>query len=91
MALLRAFRDHYLLTNPPGRLFVALYYRLSPPLADLVARHAVLRGATRLLLAPVVLAVEHGRAALLLFCFGIALTVAGRVRTVRAGRPSTVA
>jgi hypothetical protein len=82
VAELRAFRDNYLLTNAPGRLFVAFYYRVSPPLADLIARHSLLRGATRLLLAPVILAVEHGRAALLLMliCFACAVPVLGKVR-----------
>jgi hypothetical protein len=86
VAELRAFRDEHLLTNAPGRLFVALYYRVSPPIADLIARHSLLRGATRLMLAPVILAVEHGRAALvlMLMCFGLAVPVLGRVRGRRA-------
>lgn len=86
VALLRAFRDRYLLSNAPGRLFVALYYRVSPPIADLIARHETLRGATRLLLAPVVCAVEHGGAALLLICFALGGVAAGRVRSLAAGR-----
>ena len=86
VALLRAFRDRYLLTNPPGRLFVALYYRVSPPIAELIARHAVLRGATRLLLAPVVLAVEHGRLALLLLGLGCLVPVIRRFRECRTGK-----
>jgi len=92
VALLRAFRDDYLLTNAPGRLFVSLYYRVSPPIADLIARHSLLRGATRLLLAPVILAVEHGRAALLvmLICFGFAVPVLGKVRDWRAARRGIV-
>jgi len=92
VALLRAFRDDYLLTNAPGRLFVALYYRVSPPIADLIARHSLLRGATRLALAPVILAVEYGRAALLmLICFGFAVPVLGKVRSRRAARRGMVA
>ncbi len=57
--LLRNFRDEYLLTNAPGRAFVALYYRCSPPLAAVIARHPVLRGVVRLALTPVVAAVAH--------------------------------
>jgi hypothetical protein len=86
VALLRAFRDEHLLTNAPGRLFVALYYRVSPPIADLIARHAPLRGMVRLLLAPVILAVEHGRAALLLLFLGMVLPVGWRLRKAGARR-----
>lgn len=57
--LLRNFRDRHLLTNAPGRAFVALYYRLSPPLADVIAHHAVLRGITRLALTPIIFAVVY--------------------------------
>jgi hypothetical protein len=76
---LRAFRDEYLLTNVPGRAFVALYYRISPPLADFIARHPVLRGITRLLLTPVVVAVVHPLAA----GFGLLLATALLNRPVR--------
>jgi len=34
--VLRSFRDNYLLTNEPGRLLVSLYYKFSPPIADMV-------------------------------------------------------
>jgi hypothetical protein len=57
--LLRQFRDEYLLTNAPGRAFVSLYYRFSPQLADVIARHSVLRSIARLLLTPVVAVVAH--------------------------------
>jgi hypothetical protein len=51
---LQEFRDRYLLTNPPGRALVAFYYAVSPPLADFMARHQVLRISARLLLYPAV-------------------------------------
>ncbi len=52
--ILRDFRDRYLLTNAPGRLFVAIYYRLSPPLARWIAAHDAARVAARGPLRPVV-------------------------------------
>jgi len=52
--LLRDFRDRYLLTNGPGQLFTAAYYRISPPLANLVAESEVLRAIVRAMLVPVI-------------------------------------
>ena len=79
---LRHVRDEYLLTNAPGRAFVALYYRCSPPLADFIARHPLLRGATRLALTPLVAIVIHptGSTACLLLLFGAVVTV--RIRRI---------
>lgn len=72
--VLRDFRDRYLLSNAPGRAFVALYYRLSPPLADFIAGHEFLRGMMRVALTPIVAAVSHPAlavAALLLASIGL--------------------
>jgi glucose/arabinose dehydrogenase len=52
--VLRTFRDRYLMTNVTGRRFVRAYYQLSPPLADLIRRHATLRAVTRLALRPLI-------------------------------------
>ena len=40
---LRAWRDHRLMRNRGGRIMVAAYYRLSPSMARLLARHGWLR------------------------------------------------
>ena len=53
--LLRQFRDEYLLTNDPGRAFVALYYQWSPTLADAIAERPWARSVTRVALVPLYL------------------------------------
>jgi LPXTG-motif cell wall-anchored protein len=53
---LRRFRDSVMATNDLGRMLVATYYRLSPPLADELRSHPAARAAVRAALAPVVLA-----------------------------------
>ena len=68
--LLREFRDRYLLTNGSGRLLVTAYYRMSPPLANLIARSEVLRTIVRAALLPV-----FGWAALVLWSPGLGLGV----------------
>ncbi len=54
VALLQQFRDAYLLTNTPGKTFVSLYYRYSPPIADYIAEHELLKRVVRVLLLPLV-------------------------------------
>jgi len=57
--VLREFRDVVLLKSTVGSQFVALYYRLSPPIADFIARSDLLRTLVRELLAdPIVWIVE---------------------------------
>jgi hypothetical protein len=51
---LRGFRDSFLMNNAPGRRFVALYYRFSPPIAEIIAKNPVLKQLTRLLLLPAI-------------------------------------
>jgi len=56
---LREFRDAVLLKNTPGSLFVTLYYRLSPPVADFITGNEVVRTLVRdLLVDPIVWLVE---------------------------------
>jgi hypothetical protein len=52
--VLRAFRDRYLMRSRLGRSFVDLYYRLSPPVARFIGKHAALRAASRVALFPAV-------------------------------------
>ena len=86
--LLRKFRDLRLLTNGPGRAFVAWYYQHSPPAADFIARHEMLRLGVRAALLPLLAAawllVEATlaqQAALLLAAF--LLLTAARARSRR--------
>jgi hypothetical protein len=52
--VLREFRDNDLLTHAPGRLLIAAYYQVSPPLARVIATNEPLRAVTRAALWPVV-------------------------------------
>jgi len=54
VALLRQFRDSYLLTNAAGRQFVDLYYAYSPAPADFIRQHEWLRAIVRVGLMPLV-------------------------------------
>lgn len=47
IAILREFRDKVLLRNSVGDGLVDFYYRTSPPIADIISRHAVLRTIVR--------------------------------------------
>lgn len=52
--VLKQFRDMFLLTNRVGAAFVEFYYHYSPPLADFIAQHELLRAGVRMLLYPLI-------------------------------------
>jgi hypothetical protein len=57
--VLREFRDVVLLKSTVGSQFVALYYQLSPPIADVIAGNELLRTLVReLLIDPIVWVVQ---------------------------------
>ena len=58
VVVLRDFRDRYLQTNQPGQYFVDWYYSNSPPIAELIRENEALRMMTRVLLTPIILAIQ---------------------------------
>lgn len=52
--LLKQFRDRFLLTNRPGTMFVNVYYHYSPPIADFIAQHDLVKTGVRILLYPLI-------------------------------------
>ncbi len=76
---LRVFRDRHLLTNLPGRVLVAAYYKTSPPIADFIREHETVRFIVRILLVPIIFAVKHGWLALSAILI-LALTAFVRMR-----------
>ena len=68
--ILKNSRDAYLLSCKLGRMFVSTYYRYSPPIADLVAKHDTLKHAVRMGLLPLVISCSA-------LHFGPAITATG--------------
>ena len=52
--ILRDFRDRFLLGNTLGDCFIRFYYTYSPPVADFIEEHDVLKSMVRISLLPVV-------------------------------------
>ena len=90
--VLRKFRDDWLLadlelrilnyeaiiTNMPGKAFVAFYYKTSPPVADYIRQHQTLRVVTRWALTPLVYGVKYPVATFFMICFGAILIFKSR-------------
>lgn len=81
---LREFRERRLMTNAPGRAFVRLYYRYSPPLADMIRDHDGARAVVRGVLRPVVWSIAHPGNAFAIFVLVIFVAGALRVRHAHA-------
>ncbi len=73
--VLRHFRDNVLLKSKAGSAFVAFYYKYSPPIADFIRDHELLRILTRWALTPLIMSVEYFRAILFIFLAGIFITL----------------
>jgi hypothetical protein len=58
--VLRHFRDDVLLQSKAGTAFVRFYYHYSPPIANFIAQHEVLRTLIRFALTPVIFLVKLG-------------------------------
>ena len=56
---LRKLRDKYLLTNPLGERFVKWYYEVSPPLADEIRQHAILKIIAQIVLIPLIFGLKY--------------------------------
>ncbi len=81
--VLRGFRDRYLVTNRPGRLFVDRYYRYSPSIASIIEKNAVLKTTARWILTPVVYAVKYPFLFVFAFVVGVAGCAGLRARSFR--------
>jgi hypothetical protein len=93
--VLRDLRNQYLLTNPLGRTFVLLYYEFSPPIADFIAKNAVLRAVIRVCLYPVAgfrcVALHFSRTGNIMLLLGMLAIVAGMIHRVsKMNRPAVI-
>jgi hypothetical protein len=72
--VLRDFRDNHLLSNALGIDIVRFYYKVSPPIADYIRAHELLRMVTRWLLTPTVYGVKYPRSSLI-FLIGLVVVL----------------
>jgi hypothetical protein len=82
--ILCKFRDQYLLTNGPGKIFVTYYYKYSPPLADFISKNDGLRAVVCVFLLPlvglswVILKLDAGPTMFLILLIGMGLVYLAR-------------
>ncbi|MDK1022107.1 MAG: hypothetical protein QGD90_10770 [Candidatus Hydrogenedentes bacterium] len=85
--VLRSLRDRYMLRNALGMAFVDTYYRVSPPLADLVASEPALASLVRAMLHPLLIAARSAKAALTLtIMLSVMAMIALRLPAQRRGQ-----
>lgn len=95
--LLCKFRDRYLLTNTPGKIFVKYYYKYSPPAASFIGKRAVLRAVVCVLLLPlvgfswVILKIGAGHTMSLILLIGLgSFYLLKRIKNHRQGRSGEI-
>ncbi len=58
--ILKEFRDNWLQKTPWGKMFVKIYYSLSPPIANQLTKHSTLKQITkRIIVVPVLKLAKH--------------------------------
>ena len=73
--VLRDFRNRFLLGNTVGDRFIRFYYKYSPPVADFIKDHDIIKSIVRLSLLPIVgvswvaLNIDHESTLALMFFF----------------------
>ncbi len=93
VALLRSFRDDWLLTNSPGRVVVKFYYWISPPIAVYISRDENRKQITRIALTPLIYGVKHFTAAIALISLPLILWIlrrSHRKNRLSAGRRNVI-
>ncbi len=76
--VLRRFRDNVLMTNELGQMLVHFYYQTSPPIADFIRQHTVLRTMTRWALTPLVYGAMYPLVAVAILILGMMLLIRRR-------------
>jgi hypothetical protein len=60
LQILRRFRNEHLMKNAFGRLFVNVYYQVSPTIASFIGRHEIAKSLTRtILIEPLLLVIKN--------------------------------